>query len=195
MLEGNRVYLDTIERSDLQMLRAWRNRPDFRKFFREYKEINADMQTKWYEDKVINDNSTLMFSIRDIACGELIGCCGLCYINWVHRHSDLSLYIGKDHVYIDDEGLAQEACQLLFHYGFQELALHKIWTEIYDFDKKKLDLYSRLGFKQDGMLRDQYFYDGKWHDSRMMSLLKGDWDRCDEQIKYGFLQNKNMERI
>lgn len=175
MLAGNKVYLDAIEKNDLEMLRTWRNLPDYRKFFREYKEINSDMQKKWYEEKVVNDSSTLMFAIRDIESRELIGCCGLCYINWVHRYSDLSLYIGKDCVYIDNNGTAEEACRLLFHYGFAELGLNKIWTEIYDFDEKKFGLYKRLGFKLDGTLREQYFYNGKWHNSKIMSLLKNEW--------------------
>ena len=177
MLKGNNIYLDAIETSDLEKLRKWRNLPEYRKFFREYQEINADMQKKWYEAKVVNDNATLMFAIRDIGTKELLGCCGLCYINWVHRHSDLSLYIGKDEVYIDDEGIAEESCQLLFDYAFGELGLNKIWTEIYDFDEKKFDLYLKLGFTQDGLLREQYFYGGEWHDSRMMSLLRKEWQK------------------
>lgn len=175
MIKGEKVYLDSIEKSDLEKLRFWRNLPHFRKFFREYKEINSDMQLNWFEEKVVNDNSTIMFAIRDVSTKELLGCCGLCYINWVHRHSDLSLYIGKNESYIDCEGIAEDACRLLFDYGFGELGLNKIWTEIYDFDLKKFELYSKLGFEQDGMLREQYFYEGKWHDSRMMSLLVSEY--------------------
>ena len=175
MLKGKMVYLDTIEPNDLETLRKWRNLPEYRKYFREYQEINSDMQKKWYESKVVNDNSTLMFAIRDTKTSELLGCCGLCYINWVHRNSDLSLYIGKDEVYIDTEGIAEEACRLLFDYGFKELGLRKIWTEIYEFDNKKYELYHKFGFHDDGLLRSQYFYDGKWWNSYLMSLINTEY--------------------
>lgn len=175
MLIGNKVYLDTVEPEDLETLRKWRNLPDYRKYFREYQEINSDMQKRWYETKVVQDNSTLMFAIRDIENKELLGCCGLCYINWVHRNSDLSLYIGKDEIYIDNEGIAEESCKLLFDYGFKELGLRKIWTEIYEFDKKKYSLYQKFGFHKDGFLRSQYFYDGKWWGSYMLSLLNEEY--------------------
>lgn len=171
MIRGKKIILDTVEESDLEQLRRWRNLPEYRKNFREYRDINAGMQQKWFESKVINDNSTLMFTIRDISTNELLGCCGLCYINWVHRNSDLSLYIGKNECYIDDEGIAEESCQLLFDYGFKELGLRKIWTEIYEFDNAKLNLYQKYGFHKDGVLRSQYFYDGKWWNSYMLSLL------------------------
>lgn len=171
MIKGEKVYLDAIEVEDLELLREWRNLPEFKKCFREYREINSDMQKLWYENKVVNDNQTIMFAIRSNDEQKLIGCCGLCYINWVNRNSDLSLYIGKEKAYIDDEGLAEESCRLLLNYGFNELGLKKIWTEIYEFDKKKYNLYHKLGFHEDGILRSQYYYDGSWWNSYILSLL------------------------
>lgn len=175
MLRGEKIYLDAVNREDLPMLMYWRNLPEYRKHFREYRELNMDMQDRWYEGKVLNDNSTEMFSIRLNDTNELIGCCGLCYINWVHRNADLSLYIGWKESYIDEEGYAKEACKLLFNYGFKELGLEKIWTEIYCFDEKKMQLYTNMGFHKDGELRNQYFYDGKWWNSYLLSLLTAEW--------------------
>ena len=158
-------------------LAEWRNRADFRKFFREYREISSDMQNSWYEKKVLEDSKTIMFAIRSVESDELLGCCGLCYINWVHRNADLSLYIGKDYVYIDDQGYAKESCRLLFDYGFLELGLEKIWSELYEFDEKKLMLYQNLGMQIDGVLRNQYYYDGKWWDSKLLSILDDEWKK------------------
>lgn len=172
MIKGKKVYLTSIEEKDLETLRHWRNNPEYRKYFREYREISPEMQKFWFYNKVNGDNSTIMFAIKMIENDELVGCCGLCYINWVQRHSDLSLYIGKDNTYIDSEGIARESCQLLFSYSFGEIGLNKIWTEIYEFDKKKYELYKSLNFHKDGTLRNHYFYDGKWWNSYILSLLR-----------------------
>lgn len=177
MLKGKQVYLCALEREDLPLLMKWRNRAEFRKYFREYREINSDMQSNWYEKKVLGDPGTMMFAIRSVASDELLGCCGLCYINWVHRNADLSLYIGKDNMYIDELGYAEESCRLLFDYGFGELGLEKIWSELYEFDDKKISLYQKLGMQIDGTLRNQYFYDGQWWNSKMLSILSGEWRR------------------
>lgn len=171
MLKGENIYLTSIERDDLEQLRYWRNQPECRKYFREYRELSKDMQSKWYEEKVLGDNSTFMFSIRDFHTNELLGCCGLCYVDWVHRHAELSLYIGKDNAYIDEEGNAREACIAILKYGFLELGLQKVWAEVYAFDHHKHDLYISLGFKLDGELRKHYYCDGIWWDSRILSLL------------------------
>lgn len=175
MISGNQVYLTPIEREDLPQLMKWRNIPEFRKHFREYRELSREMQENWYNTKVLNDVSTIMFSIKRIEDNELLGCCGLCYINWVHRTADLSLYIGWNNSYIDDNGYAEESCKLLFNYGFKELGINKIWTEIYEFDTKKYNLYQELGFQNDGVLREQYYYDGRYWNSNLLSLLRREW--------------------
>jgi RimJ/RimL family protein N-acetyltransferase len=175
VIKGTNVSLTAVEKEDLKSLQDWRNNTEFRKHFREYRELNMAMQEKWFEQKVVNDPTTMMFSIRRSSDNELLGCCGFVYINWVHRHADLSLYIGWQDAYIDDEGFAKESCELLFQHGFDELNLNKIWTEIYEFDTQKKDLYDSLGFQQDGLLRQNYFHDGKWWASRILSLLADDY--------------------
>ena len=177
MIYSDKVYLKAIELEDLDKLREWRNIPEYRKHFREYREINSIMQKKWFDKISIGDKETIMFSIFDKKTHELIGCCGLCYINWIHRYADLSLYIGYKGVYIDDYGYAEDACKILFKYGFDELNLNKIWTEIYEFDDKKYALYNKFGFKQDGLLRENYFYNGVWWNSRIMTLLAREYKR------------------
>ena len=177
MLKGKLVSLHAVEKEDLQQFRNWRNNPDFRKHFREYRELNMRQQEIWFEEKVVKDNTALMFSIKRNNDGELLGCCGFVYINWVHRHADLSLYIGWQDSYIDEEGYAEESCRLLLDYGFNELCLNKVWTEIYEFDEKKKTLYEKFGFYQDGLLRQNYWYDGKWWNARILSILSGDYSK------------------
>jgi RimJ/RimL family protein N-acetyltransferase len=171
MIKGKLVGLVAVEREDLPKLMEWRNNQEFRKHFREYRELNLAMQEQWFEQEVLKNPTTIMFSIRRLSDNELLGCCGLVYINWVDRHADISLYIGWEDTYIDEEGYAEEACRLLLGYGFHELTLNKVWTEIYVFDEKKKVLYDKFGFHQDGLLRQNYFFDGNWWDSRILSLL------------------------
>ena len=49
MIKGKKVYLSAIEESDLEQLRQWRNLPEYRKHFREYREISTTMQSRGVE--------------------------------------------------------------------------------------------------------------------------------------------------
>lgn len=175
MLSGKLIKLVGIKRSDLRKLMEWRNNPDFRKFFREYRQISFDMQKRWYKEKVLSDPATMMFSIRRLKDDCLFGCCGLVYIHTEYRHADISLYIGWNNSYIDTKGYAEESCRLLLHHAFKTLKLNKVWTEIYSNDEQKKKLYKKLGFKKDGVLREQFFKNGRFWNSIILSILAKEW--------------------
>ena len=66
MLVGKKVSLHAVENEDLNQLKDWRNNTEFRKHFREYRELNMRQQEIWFEEKVVKDPNTLMFSIRRV---------------------------------------------------------------------------------------------------------------------------------
>ena len=170
MIKGRHVGLRAIEPVDLEQLLVWRNQPEFRRYFREFRELSSTHRQQWYDSKVVGDISTRMFSIVDANSGKLMGACGLCYIDWINRTADFSIYIGHDHLYIDDV-YAVDAGGLLLKFGFEELALHRIWCEIYDFDEAKKEFLPRLGFTLDGRHRQTHWADGAWHDSLFYGIL------------------------
>ncbi len=138
----------------MEILRNWRNREISESILENIGKISKDMQEKWYQTKVLSDPSTIMFSIHDSLTNELWDAVVFAILIGVNKNSDLSLYIGKDFSYIDSEGIAEEACKLLFQYGFGELNLEKIWTEIYEFDSPKYELYKKINFQQDGNIKE-----------------------------------------
>lgn len=176
MLKGKYVGLRAVEESDLSQLLLWRNQPNYRRFFREYRELSQTNQRNWFDSKVLNDKSTEMFSIVDINTGELLGACGLCYIDWINRNADFSIYIGKDDLYIDEK-YAIEAAQIMMKYGFEELNLHRLWSEIYSFDEAKNVMFDRLGFKLEGVHKETHWTEGKWCDSLFYGYVMHDLAR------------------
>lgn len=174
MLTGEHTGLRGIESGDLAQLLEWRNRPDFRRYFREYRELTSEQQAAWYENVVQRDRSVRMFAIVSLDDGRLLGACGFCYIDWVNRNADFSIYIGDDGAYIDDV-LAPDAAAILLRYGFDEMNLHRVWTEIYSIDEAKQAFFPALGFTLDGTHRQTYWCDGEWHDSLFYGLLRDEF--------------------
>lgn len=174
MLKGEYVALRAIEEYDLIQLMTWRNNPEFRKFFRETSEINMINQEKWFSSIIEKNSLNKMFSIIKLDTNELIGACGLCYIDWINRSADFSIYIGYNDLYIDEK-YAIDAGKLMMSYGFNILNLHRLWAEIYSFDNKKKKFFNHLGFIMDGKFRDTYWFNGKWNDSLFFSYLSRDY--------------------
>ena len=177
MIKGNIVGLRAVERSDLSLLRDWRNITTFRRNFREIRELSMANQEAWYA-KVSTNPNDFMFIIEKLDDQTPIGACGLLYTNWIIRSADFSFYIGHEQSYIDNEGLAEESAKLLIEYGFNNLNLHKIWMELYEFDHKKIKFFTeKFNFNQDGMLRDNCFEDGKYWNSVILSLLQNEYKK------------------
>lgn len=173
MLSGTHTYLRGIEKKDLPQLMEWRNKPSLRKYFRETAEINSINQNKWFD--IINDKNSIhkMFAIVNKDTNELMGACGLCYIDWVNRSADFSIYLGYNDIYIDEE-YAIDAAILMKSYAFDILNLHRLWAEIYTIDEAKKKFFDILNFKLDGEHRATYWYDSKWHNSLFYSFLSSD---------------------
>ncbi len=181
MLKSCFVGLRSIERTDLPKLLEWRNRPEYRRYFREYRELSTEDQNNWFEKMVMKDPKTVMFSIVNLDTNRLIGACGLCYIDWINRNADFSIYIGEDNLYIDDK-FAPDAGLIMVRYGFEELGLHRLWAEIYEFDELKKKFFENLGFKLEGCHRGTHWSEGKWHDSLFYSLLENEFpDKVDQR--------------
>ncbi len=172
MIKGKKVGLRSVEKQDLPFLRDWRNIVEFRKNFREVRELSLTDQEAWFDHLLKTKHINYMFTIVDLNTNKPIGAAGLLYINWVIRSADFSFYIGENEEYIDDKGIAEDATELLINYGFNSLNLHKIWMELYEFDTAKLDFFiKKFGFKKDGVLRDNCFEDGKYHNSYLISKI------------------------
>jgi RimJ/RimL family protein N-acetyltransferase len=175
MIKGKTVGLRALEREDLILLRDWRNIQSFRRNFREFRELNLANQEAWFTRTVASPND-FMFVIERLEDKKPLGACGLLYTNWIIRSADFSFYIGYEEKYIDNEGYAREAAQLLIDYGFKNLNLNKIWMELYEFDKMKIEFFTKtFGFKTDGTLRENCFEDGKYWNSYIISLLSNDY--------------------
>ena len=86
------IRLRAIEPEDLSLLKQWRN--ELKDFYREYRFINQPHQERWYET-TIGDVRYVYYAI-DVWDGKwcLVGSCGWCWIDWLNRHCDLSIYIG-----------------------------------------------------------------------------------------------------
>ena len=172
MIKGKKVGLRAVEKEDLPFLRDWRNIPDFRENFREVRELSLADQEEWFDSLQKTKHINFMFTIIDLKANKPIGAAGILYINWIIRSGDFSFYIGDKEKYIGYDGIAEEATKLLIDYGFNNLNLHKIWMELYEFDNQKIDFFmNKFEFKRDGILRDNCFEDGKFWNSLIISKL------------------------
>ena len=75
--------------------------------------------------------------------------------------------IGHDH---QRRGYATEAIGLLLTYMFGERRFHKCEVGIYAFNAASIALHQRIGFQEEGRLRDHEYFAGRHHDLVVMGM-------------------------
>ena len=102
----------------------------------------------------------------------MIGSCGLTYINWVYRTAEFSITIGNKSY--RSGGFGSDTLRTLIKYGFEELNLNRIWCEVYS-NNAAIDIYKHIGFVEEGILRQNYYNEGRYWDSHIMSMLREEY--------------------
>jgi len=70
------------------------------------------------------------------------------------------------------KGLGKEATRLWIRYGFESLDLIKIYVNTLETNLANIRLNEDLGFRVEGILRNEIFVDGVYHDVLRMGLLR-----------------------
>ncbi|UCC16861.1 MAG: GNAT family N-acetyltransferase [Dehalococcoidales bacterium] len=73
------------------------------------------------------------------------------------------------------KGLAAEALREIIRYIFETTEIYRLEAIIDPANTRSRNLASRLGFQEEGTLRDYILWDGKYRDMVMYSLLKKEW--------------------
>ena len=174
MIEGKLVKFRSLEIDDLPKLRDWRNGKYVKRTTREYRLLNMFDQKKWFESlHSHNPPKDIMFGILNKK-NSLIGVCGLTYIDWKNRNSEISIYLDGSNWQKRKE--TNESIKLLTSYGFEELGLHKVFAEIFSFVKETIELYKSLNFHHDGSIRDRIWRNKKWYSSEFYSMLETEYN-------------------
>lgn len=113
----------------------------------------------------------LALGIIDNATGELVGEAIL--LDWEEGNHSCAfrILIGKAG---RGRGLGTEATQLAVNYGLQEMGLHRIRLEVYDFNPRARRVYEKVGFVYEGTSREALRFDDRWIDMHNMAILASD---------------------
>ncbi|WP_191303993.1 GNAT family N-acetyltransferase [Lentzea cavernae] len=72
------------------------------------------------------------------------------------------------------KGYGSIAIRHVLDHAFTVLNLHRVDLEVYDFNDRAIHVYKKLGFREEGRLRDALLWDGVFHDAIVMSILSTD---------------------
>lgn len=178
LLKGNKVYLKLFEEEDIPNRVKWINDPDIQNTLN-YDIPTSVSKTKRWFDKAVFDLSRREFSIFTVEDNKPIGFCGLMNIEMPVMKAELHCVIGEKAYW--SGGYGTEVYRLLVDYGFTELGLNKIYGYqlLNNFGAHRV--VEKLGWTREGMLRQDIYSHGILKDVYVVSILREDWLKLNEQ--------------
>jgi len=121
-----------------------------------------------------SDPDTFEFRIRTLDDDRLVGFVAVCRIEWANHHGWVAVGLGE--VADRRRGYGLEAVSMVLRYAFHELGLHRLSLDVIASNQPAISLYRKLGFREEGRLRERVLRDGQALDLIYMGLLRRDWE-------------------
>ena len=172
LLDNESVHLRRPEPADIEMMYRYRNDPQIVAslgyFSRGF--ARADI-ADWIESHRKNQEDLVWtISDRDDRC---IGHCGLYKINPRNGVAAIGICIGDES--FRSKGVGKMILCRMIEYAFQQLNLRKIRAEVLASNQPARNLFTKLGFETEAILREYKYRNWQYLDLHILGLFRSQW--------------------
>lgn len=159
----NLIIREFDKENDSKLIEDW-SRDKFGRYFLLSMTSSLDSNI----DKLISSNRHQL-GIVTLKDNTPIGVVGFLNFDKTHRKAELRKLIGVPEYRA--HGYGKEATRYWIEYGFKKLELQKIYLNTIDTNIHNIRINEKMGFKVEGILRDEALVDGVTHDILRMGLI------------------------
>ncbi len=172
-LIGERVYLRTLDRADAPAFVTWLNDPEVARFLLPRGPMTLRAEEEYIDALAHGDRISLGLALRD--GDRLIGGTGLHDIDLRCRRAAFGILVGEKEEW--GKGYGTEATRLMLGHAFESLNLNRVWLHVFEYNERGIRAYEKIGFRREGVLRQDTFREGRYWDTIAMAMLREEWDR------------------
>ena len=114
------------------------------------------------------------FAMERLEDGRFLGRCGLSGLDRRSLHADVTVHIADADM--RGRGYGRDAVALLCRFAFDELNLHRLKAQVFDCNENCLSCLAACGFQREGVLKEELYRFGAWHDVILLALMRSDWE-------------------
>lgn len=174
-MKSKKLKLRALTKTDLDKTLKWHNQEDIQELYSGHPfPINREMEELWYNKILTSNYPTTIFGIELLENSELIGITLIKNINNINRNAEFAIYIGENQH--KGKGYSKESTIETLKFAFLKLGLNRIYLKVLEKNNVAYNLYKKVGFKKEGIIRQSVFKNGGFHDEIMMSILNKEFD-------------------
>lgn len=166
------AMLRPLSIDDLDNVMTWVNDPEIIGNFQNFSLPITRDNEKVFLERLLASDTDKVFALENEE-GTYLGNIGLHQIHWPSRNGRLAIVIGnKDY---QGKGYAQSAIGKALDLAFDQYGLHKVWLVVFEQNEKARHVYQKCGFREEGLLKDEYFHRGRFHTMIRMAVLEDEF--------------------
>ncbi len=171
-LAGTAIYLRAIDRADAPAILPWVNDQKVIRNLLVHRPTGLSAEEAFL-DSVTRSETDVVMGICEQTTDRLIGVCGLHRIDPKNRQAMYGIFIGESDA--RGKGHGTEVTSLIVSYAFGTLNLNRIWLHVYQDNRGAIRAYEKVGFKQEGVLRQDNYREGRYGNTVVMGILRSEW--------------------
>lgn len=88
-------------------------------------------EVREYLKKILSDGNGYIFAVETLADHSMIGTINVSGINWHHRYAYVGISLDSE---LHNRGCGTDAMEILLRFIFEEMNLHKVKLEVFEFN-------------------------------------------------------------
>lgn len=177
-LETDRLHLREMTLADASALLKQFGNPEVVRFI-EMQPIKTRAQAnEWlrWMGSYFTAKDGLRWGITLKADGTFIGSAGIHGWNREARYAEVGYDFAQD---FWGHGYATEVVNRLVEFGFERMILNRMEADVVSGNQASMRVLEKIGFQQEGILRQRVYKGGKYYDTHLFSLLLKDYKADD----------------
>lgn len=176
-LRGQQTILRAMTKQDLAHLHRWLNDPDIMQWWdgRDHKASFDRVEARFRKSIENSDRDTIRFMIevdRDGAARP-IGMIQFGRVQPRAKNTQIDVLIGEPE--FRDAGYGTDALRAALKHIFEDLKAHRAWHTMQASNARAQKSAEKIGFKQEGVLREHDQLEGKYVDVVVYGMLASEW--------------------
>jgi len=167
MIEGKKIRIRAIEKTDIDEIMKWINDPEVMKNLLMRYPVSRYQEEKWIEKALDSDNPRNKTFAIETKEGIYLGGIGLHAIDWENRNAEAGIVIGNKEYW--NKGYGTDAMITLLDFAFNQMNFHRVYLRVFGYNLRGVKSYEKCGFKKEGVLRKDRYQNAEYHDFALVS--------------------------
>ena len=166
-IRGKRIILREQREEDVPFYTYWFNQPKVM-FQCGFEKPTTEEEMKTCITVNHKSKDSVWFTITDLD-GNIIGETGLLRMFPAWHQTDLTIIIPDPKM--QHKGYGTEAIRIMLDMAFHQYDMHRVSIGVVGLNTDALAFYKKIGFKQEGIQEEAYYYNNTYSDFIMMRIL------------------------